>query len=158
MHLFRIGMATMPHSEQKCVHFCSESSIVGYGTGAFWDLWQNGVPTLLLKTWNRTLSLIYYVGCYGQNDNGHTFKPWHIVLIYRIISLRIEILGSRCHSITDRSSQSKSLLPDQVLQMSVWSVFAVSIITHRPWHLPQEYHFAIIEHDRKSKDYVYGRC
>ena len=27
-----------PHSEQKCVHFCSEWSIVGYGPGAFWDL------------------------------------------------------------------------------------------------------------------------
>ena len=28
------------HSEQKCVHFCSEWSIVGYATGAFWDLWN----------------------------------------------------------------------------------------------------------------------
>ena len=27
------------HSEQKCAHFCSEWSIVGYGTDAFWDLW-----------------------------------------------------------------------------------------------------------------------
>ena len=27
----------MLHSEQKCVHFCSEWSIMGYGTGAFWD-------------------------------------------------------------------------------------------------------------------------
>ena len=26
---------TMLHSEQKCTHFCSEWSIVGYGTGAF---------------------------------------------------------------------------------------------------------------------------
>ena len=31
---------TMLHSEQKCAHFCSEWSIVGYGTGAFWDLWK----------------------------------------------------------------------------------------------------------------------
>ena len=31
---------TMPHSEQKCAHFCSEWSIVGYGTDAFWDLWN----------------------------------------------------------------------------------------------------------------------
>ena len=30
---------TMLHSEQKCAHFCSEWSIVGYGTGAFRDLW-----------------------------------------------------------------------------------------------------------------------
>ena len=26
----------MLHSEQKCAYFCSEWSIVGYGTGAFW--------------------------------------------------------------------------------------------------------------------------
>ena len=30
---------TMLHSEQKCAHFCSEWSIVGYGTDAFCDLW-----------------------------------------------------------------------------------------------------------------------
>ena len=29
---------TMLHSEQKCAHFCSEWSIVGYKTSAFWDL------------------------------------------------------------------------------------------------------------------------
>ena len=29
----------MLHSEQKCAHFCSEWSILGYGTGAFWDIW-----------------------------------------------------------------------------------------------------------------------
>ena len=28
---------TMRHSEQKCIHFCSEWGIVGYGKGAFWD-------------------------------------------------------------------------------------------------------------------------
>ena len=30
---------TILHSEQKCAHFCSEWSIVGDGTDAFWDLW-----------------------------------------------------------------------------------------------------------------------
>ena len=29
---------TMPHSEQKCAHFCSEWNTMGYGTRAFWDL------------------------------------------------------------------------------------------------------------------------
>ena len=31
---------TVHHSEQKCAHFCSEWCIVGYGTGALWDLWD----------------------------------------------------------------------------------------------------------------------
>ena len=34
---------TMLHSEQKCAHFCFEWSIVGYGTGAFWNLWIRSV-------------------------------------------------------------------------------------------------------------------
>ena len=29
---------TMLHSEQKYAHFCSEWSLVEYGTYAFWDL------------------------------------------------------------------------------------------------------------------------
>ena len=46
----------MRHSEQKCTHFCSEWSIVGYGThfcsewrivrygtSAFWDLWMRSL-------------------------------------------------------------------------------------------------------------------
>ena len=39
---------TMLNSEQKCAHFCSEWSIVGYGTGAFWDLlnWSIAFPEL----------------------------------------------------------------------------------------------------------------
>ena len=30
----------MLHSKQKCAHFCSEWSIAGYGTSAFWNLWN----------------------------------------------------------------------------------------------------------------------
>ena len=38
---------TMLHSEQKCAHFCSEWSIVGYGTGAFWNLWNWSIAIVL---------------------------------------------------------------------------------------------------------------
>ena len=34
---------TMLHSEQKWAHFCSEWSIVGYGTDVFWDLWIRSI-------------------------------------------------------------------------------------------------------------------
>ena len=37
---------TTLHLEQKCAHFCSEWSIMGYGTGAFLDLWIP-YPTML---------------------------------------------------------------------------------------------------------------
>ena len=37
---------TMQHSEQKCAHFCSGCCIVGYGTGAFWDLWMRSIGPL----------------------------------------------------------------------------------------------------------------
>ena len=34
---------TMLLSEQKCAHVCSEQSIMGYGTGVFWDLWIRSI-------------------------------------------------------------------------------------------------------------------
>ena len=37
-HNAPVPYPTMHHSEQKCAHFCSEWCIVGYGTGALWDL------------------------------------------------------------------------------------------------------------------------
>ena len=37
---------TMLHLEQKYAHFCSEWSIVGYGTSAFWDLWIRSIPNI----------------------------------------------------------------------------------------------------------------
>ena len=42
---------TMLHSEQKCSHFCSEWSIVGYGTGAFWDMWNCSIMTQFINTY-----------------------------------------------------------------------------------------------------------
>ena len=45
---------TMLHSEQKCAHFCSEWSIVGYGTGAFWDIWTWSTPWLLMPGVTRS--------------------------------------------------------------------------------------------------------
>ena len=39
---------TMLHSEQKCGHFCSEWSIVGYGTGAFRELWIRSIDVTLI--------------------------------------------------------------------------------------------------------------
>ena len=44
----------MPHSEQKCAHFCSECSIVSYGTGAFWDMWIRLIVSLALH-WVSTM-------------------------------------------------------------------------------------------------------
>ena len=38
---------TTLHSEQKRAHFCSEWGIVGYGKGAFWDLWNWSIRPLL---------------------------------------------------------------------------------------------------------------
>ena len=45
---------TMLHSEQKCAHFCSEWSIAGYGTGTFWDLWNQSISIVrcgVIRSW-----------------------------------------------------------------------------------------------------------
>ena len=46
---------TMLHSEQKCAHFCSEWSLVGYGTSAIWDLWIRSIAGCQSQSekWNR---------------------------------------------------------------------------------------------------------
>ena len=37
------------YSEQKCAYFCSEWSIVGYGAGASWDLWNWSIDIMRHK-------------------------------------------------------------------------------------------------------------
>ena len=49
------------HSEQKCAHFCSEWSIVGYGTGVFWDLWNWSIDyKITLNRFFQFKLLIYF--------------------------------------------------------------------------------------------------
>ena len=59
---------TMFHWEQKCSHFCSEWSIVGYWTSAFWDLWirSMGIPILGKIVFKLKHALVWYRnGCDG---------------------------------------------------------------------------------------------
>ena len=66
---------TMLHSEQKCEHFCSEWSIVGYETGAFWDLWIRSINKCFLywvgkigvKHWIMTVSALKGTAFYWFN-------------------------------------------------------------------------------------------
>ena len=46
MHLSHIPQYN--HSEQKCAHFCSQWCIVGYGTGALWDLCNSSLTMQLV--------------------------------------------------------------------------------------------------------------
>ena len=47
---------TMLHSEQKCAHFCSEWSIVGYGADAFWDLWNWSIASVVATLCDSAVS------------------------------------------------------------------------------------------------------
>ena len=64
-HNAPVPYPTMQHSEQKCAHFCSECCIVGYRTGALWDLWdwsvvQDDTTSKHIKTQYRAhISWIY---------------------------------------------------------------------------------------------------
>ena len=89
----------MHHSEQKCAHFCSEWCIVGYGTGALWDLWkwsvtrkwQPRVPPLTAKSVSVTAFLFdtwhihFLLPCEESTDQliihaitGHLIDPWEV--------------------------------------------------------------------------------
>ena len=50
---------TMHHSEQKCTHFCSEWCIVGYGTGALWDLCNRSTT---IPQWSRPDNGLMLIG------------------------------------------------------------------------------------------------
>ena len=60
---------TVHHSEQKCAHFCSVWSIMGYGKGAFWDLWIRSITVLHAQLWWSFLcqvsDIIWYHGTWS---------------------------------------------------------------------------------------------
>ena len=72
----------MPHSEQKCAHFCSEWGIVGYGTGAFWDLcirssaWCYPYPSGLLNCCNYPSAS--EANLKNMDNHRHSLKPDYI--------------------------------------------------------------------------------
>ena len=53
-HNVPVPYPTMHHSEQKCAYFCSEWCIVGYQTGALWDLWDSSTTQLTFLSWERS--------------------------------------------------------------------------------------------------------
>ena len=57
---------------QKCAHFCSEWRIVGYGTGAFWDLW------------NCSIIMLYVISCYKRPCSNEV--PLYIKYLFLIFS------------------------------------------------------------------------
>ena len=48
-HDIPVSYPTMHHWEQRCAHFCSQWCIVGYGTGALWDLQISCLSSALCK-------------------------------------------------------------------------------------------------------------
>ena len=58
---------TIHHSEQKCAHFCSVWCIVGYGTGALWNLqdWLIATPLFLKLLLKKGLNEIHSIWKYS---------------------------------------------------------------------------------------------
>ena len=54
MRLFHIQQCSIHN--RNVVHFCSEWGIVGYGTGAFWDLW---IRSIIIPTPGNKLPIIF---------------------------------------------------------------------------------------------------
>ena len=56
VHLSHIPQCTI---QNRNVHFCSEWCIVGYGTGALWDLWICSIASALLFSFTCIHHFIY---------------------------------------------------------------------------------------------------
>ena len=67
---------TMHHSEQKCAHFCSKWCIVGYGTGAMWDLWIRSTVLTISQHWLKLF--IYQSSSLGSDSQFHTIYCIHL--------------------------------------------------------------------------------
>ena len=67
---------TIIHSEQKCAHFCSEWCIVGYETGAFWDLWIRSVKHT--KAWRTSMPLNWVIIGSGNGLMPVSTSPWPV--------------------------------------------------------------------------------
>ena len=104
---------TTLHSEQKCVCFCSEWSIVGYGTGAFWNLWIRSIRTVEsgwmlthhrngLSSWNFKLTLEREMFCRTvnfpenlnicNNTKSNFYHPRYVFIHFTPLCMR-NILG-----------------------------------------------------------------
>ena len=53
-HNAPVPYPTMHYSEHKCAHFCSEWCIVGYGTGALWDMWDWSIGMIEHRSYFET--------------------------------------------------------------------------------------------------------
>ena len=138
MHL---SYPTMLHSEQKCAHFCSEWSIVGYGRGAFWDLWIRSSALVPMK---QTLNeqVIHFNGLYAnmtvllnkshestnncdiilamqiKTKQNHVHSLWQIPNIFIFLNRNIEI--NFYDFIMHISGMSKA--GDHYLSRSAWKI------------------------------------
>ena len=71
---------TILHSEQKCAHFCSEWSIVGYGTGAFWDLWNGSIDSTNWYKGRKNKYWYFFVWKFGFWPGEVMEKSWNFFL------------------------------------------------------------------------------
>ena len=76
--------ATVPypttlHSEQKCAHFCSEWSIVGVGTGTFWDLLIRSIARMWMpeNLTDEKSTLVQVMDLCRQAASHYKSQCWH---------------------------------------------------------------------------------
>ena len=109
----------MLHSEQKCAHFCSEWSIQGYGTGAFWDLWNWSIVIECNPWW--VLSLFGMYVCKNLFVSFIIPEHWDVTGIWKSSSSKAR--GHLSHTTTIKSliggaPNPKTYVSRLVLQLS----------------------------------------
>ena len=78
-HNTPVPYPTMLYSEQKCAHFCFKWSIVGYGTGAFWHLWN----------WSTDMTWLQYAKYIGVSVQGYFKTQIWMCLNARKLSMKL---------------------------------------------------------------------
>ena len=113
---------TMLHSE----HFCSEWSIVGYGTGAFWDLWNWSIG---LASRARKLVRLYFKALTSACLNAITMILPQLniftINLWTLLKVLMFILIWMTHWISQKWCQ--------------WLVWRVGTVLHRCLCYTQDY-------------------
>ena len=126
-----IPYPTMLHSEQKWSHSCSECSIVGYGTGAFWDLWNWTLQTPLNNVSANSNITVPYRGDFRKNGqlylySKHMSAPRILTPIPCTVTSTVnpckpaKVCLLNCQSTKTRQPLSKITLLIMILMCFVW--------------------------------------
>ena len=137
----------MLHSEQKYAHFCSEWSIVGYGTGAFWDLWIRSVGVNIVPASGQNRD------CWLQANTNYVIYSWKF---YCLLSKQCHIWSDRKqYCINHKHGKYRKEKKNSIKRSLYYLWHGQAMWYHWLVHLWKNYHFKICQYSACCRQLIY---